>query len=312
MSAMAVWFTYLTPALRAFAPLSYFFVALVSLVLVAILVERGVRALRTYRPVEEVPKASIRLGKGVPAYDDTKLREEIAALSKTVKAVIQDYQTVLGNLARIGEKVEKVSGSVADIQTKGEETLAAAHLVRQEISALEKHTGDIRSDLEIVRDDCAKLGKTIEENEKLVRESLYAVSAREQMAELAREIEADADTLYLRFKDGEAYTDREWDEWVNTYHHWERVLKRWIDVSRWYAKDVKTRIQTVEDKEYDGDWTVRDNQFPNADAVRRFKRHRIIQAHWQNVKEEADRGAYLVAFSAQTELEQHGGKFHQP
>jgi hypothetical protein len=211
-------------------------------------------------------------------------RQQLAALAARCgtleerdKAIVEDYQNTSGKLAQSEER--------------------AANLSRE---------------LQEIRQGCAKLDEKVDRNEKRLRESLAAVWSQKRMNTIACEIEQCAGDLYLRLNGGENYTPKEWDDWVNTFRRWERVLQQWIDCARWYAKDVKGRIMTVEDREYDeGDWTVRDTQFPNADAVRRFKRHRIIQQHWEMVRQDADRGVILVAFSGLSEQEQHGGQFHQ-
>jgi hypothetical protein len=274
--------------------------AVATSLLIATALAVGGWGYRLMRPAETMQSKNLpTLDHTPPAYDDTKLRQEVTKLSSTVKAVIQDYQTVLGNQARAEDETAKASKAITE-------------QVASFMSDLSTRIDELSRDLLEVRRGCATLQEKIDENEKSVRESLYAVFARERLNDLARDIEYDAALLYDRLKSGENYTALDWDQWVNVHHHWERSLKEWVDTARWYTKDVKKRVMTVEDKEYDeGDWTVRDAQFPNADAVRRFKRHRIIQSHWVMVRDDADAGARNVAFHGQREKEQHGGKFHQ-
>lgn len=240
---------------------------------------------RLLKPLPVTTQAPARGGKmpATPLADNPKLSAQVEELSKKVKAVIQDYQTVLGRFAQVDDRFR-----AADVKMN-----------------------TVEIDFADVRRGCAKLEEKVENNEKYVRESFYAIFARERMSELAREIESDADDLYLRLKSGENYTAQEWDQWVNVHHHWERTIKEWMDTARWYAKDVKNRVMNIDDREYDAQFGVLDSQFPNADAVRRFKRHRIIQSHWGDVRDDAKNGALKVAFHGGTEKEQHGGLFHQ-
>jgi hypothetical protein len=333
VSALAIWVTYLTPSFRAFAPVSYFFGALIALVLVAVLAERGMRTWRHYNPVSpEAPKTSVRLGKGVAAYDDATLKIEVAEARKMVDIVVGDHQELgekidqillrIGTVDRdlrnemdkLGDQLkaleEKDKVIIQDYQTVVGNGQALSAKVDGARDALLQAIKAVEVDLGEVRRGCANLESNVEKNEKYVRQSLYAVFAREQLKELSAEIERDADDLYLRLKSGENYTDQDWDQWTNVAHHWEGAVRAWVDTARWYAMDVKKVVLTVEDKEYDGGWDVKDSQFPSADAVRRFKRHRIIHSHWTGMKEAVESGLRLVAFQSGTEQEQHGGKHH--
>jgi hypothetical protein len=216
-----------------------------------------------------------------------KFKDELQEFQQRQKTIIEDYQTV----------------SAKQIHSEERDTALEVYINKQ--------GEELSSGLEDVRRGCAKLEEQMKKNDECLRESLHAVHAREQLNEMTREIEFDASQLYDRLKAGEHYTPQDWDHWTNIEHHWERTLKRWIDTSRWYSKAVKERILTVDDNEYDDDWSVLDKQFPTADAVRRFKRHRIIQRHWETVRGDVERGVVLVAFCGGTEREQHGGAYHQ-
>jgi len=203
---------------------------------------------------------------------------------------------------------------------------ALSEELKQELATHKKHMSDCYSaqdearrkdiasltlDIQEIRRACAGLEETVKTNETRLRESLHAVFARERLKHLATVIDRNAAELADRLEQGEHYTATEWDSWVNTHHRWESALKQWIDLGRWYAQAVRDKILTVADDEYSNDWVVRDEQFPNADAVWRFKKHRIIHAHWLSVRSDVHTGAELVAFSAQAERDLHRGQYHQ-
>lgn len=240
-------------------------------------------------------------GAAIAASALTQFRERIdqaeSELVKLIETAKQELQTTKRQVAEIEEKLPII---IQDYQT-----------VSAKLAQAEERDKALEIDLGDVRRGCATLEDKVTINEKCVRESLYAISAREQLQELAAEIEQDADDLYRRLKAGENYTKEDWDKWTNVEHHWERSVKRWVDVARWYAKDVKNNVLTVDDKEYDDAWDVQDKQFPTADAVRRFKRHRIIHRHWQMMQEAVEHGLQSVAFQGGTEKEQHCGRYHQ-
>jgi hypothetical protein len=135
-----------------------------------------------------------------------------------------------------------------------------------------------------------------------IRESLIAIYNREILAMLSAEIMLDAADLYDALQAGETYDENRWSKWKNVCGHWEARVKTWVANARWYAPDVERRVLTIEDAAYASGWTIRDDQFPDnhakgrSEAVRLFKRHRIIQRQWEKVREEVDRGAVQVAF----------------
>jgi hypothetical protein len=319
LSGLAVFLTYLTPSVRAFAPLSYLLVALVVLLLAAVLANYAVAAWRRYNPaavgpvqaaldqseIEQLREQLTQVAQFVDALLKSQdemndaLTKGLKAVEEKQKVIIQDYQNVLGKLAQIEEGFAKHKAHISEVNAAQDKARLDA-------------VGSLSSDITEIRRACAGLEETVKKNDQFLRQSLYAVFARERLKELSAAIERDANDLYLRLKSGEVYTAEEWDQWTNVEHHWERTVKEWVDTARWYAKDVKKVVLTVDDKEYDDPWSVRDNQFPSADAVRRFKRHRIIHAHWLNMKDAVEAGLLNVAFHGQTEEEQHGGKFHNP
>lgn len=189
----------------------------------------------------------------------------------------------------------------------------AEHKAHMELcySAHDQARLSLASEIAELRRGGAALEETIKRNDEHIRQSLYAILARERLNEMGARIEELANELCRRLTEGERYTSKDWDEWVNAHHNWERTLGTWIDLARWYAKDVQSRVLTIDDREYDETWNVVDEQFPNADAVRRFKRHRIIQSHWELVRDQVSQGVERVAFSGMTEKDQHGGQFHQ-
>jgi hypothetical protein len=170
----------------------------------------------------------------------------------------------------------------------------------------------LKQELETIRRGCAGLEEKLDKSAAALRESIQAVIVRERLARFADEIQASAKDLYWPLKSGQKYDAERWASWESCHTHWNSVLQSWIDDARWYAKDVKTRIMTVDDKEYDETtWSVTDDQFPNANAVRRFQRYCIIQRHWTDVKADVEHGNMMVTFGSMSERECHGGRYHQ-
>ena len=109
--------------------------------------------------------------------------------------------------------------------------------------------------------------------------------------------------MFDRLKAGEAYDEDAWQTWENLHYHWQGALADWINHGRFYAPKVDERITDLPESKFRGNWAVADNQFPNAEANRQFKRFRIIQTQWEEVAPEVASGIGMVAFSGLTEEE---------
>ena len=291
VGGLAVLLAYLTPAIRAFAPLSYLFTALIALVLLSILAYFAVRAVRHYKPYTGADA-------GLPLLDHPEGDQTSNEVARA-HALIQLLE----------RNVEALSVEMKQELAEHKKHMSDCYSAQDE--ARRKEASSLVADIQELRRACASVEEKVTENEKRLRESLHAVFARECLKRLAGVIDGAAAELGDRLEEGEHYTAMEWDSWVNAHHRWESALNQWIDVGRWYAQGVRDKILTVDDQEYSNDWVVRDEQFPNADAVWRFKKHRIIHAHWLSIRGEVHRGAELVAFSAQAERDLHRGQYHQ-
>lgn len=283
--------------------------ALATSLLLAIALLVGGLGYRFIRPLPTEAKTPNRPKTGAAAYDDTKLREETADLSKTVKAVIQDYQTVLAKLAQAEERHDALDKALHDEFAEHKEHMSKCYTAQDE--ARRKGLDALGVELGEIRRGCAKLEETIKEDEATTRESINAVIVKPELAALADEIERSGDDLFLPLKNGETYDRERWGSWQSTHTLWEQTVNDWADKARWYGKNIRADIFHVDDKEYDQTaWGVEDAQFPDADAVRRYKRHRIIQGHWRAARNIVDKNVLAVAYGVLSEKECHGGKHH--
>jgi hypothetical protein len=214
------------------------------------------------------------------------LRDQLKALEEKARTIIQDYQTVLGRLATADERVDAVSARIE---------LAITQTAR---------------DFEQTRREEEKLSDLIKGTDHAMRESINALIAKPELSKLADEIQKIADDLFSPLKNGEKYDRERWAEWESTQSYWERTVAEWADVGRWYGKNVKADIFRVDDIDYEDNFGVADEQFPNADSVRRYKRHRIIYRHWLAARQKVDPNVSAVAHGALSERECHGGKHH--
>lgn len=251
-------------------------------------------------------------------YDDSAVRKEIAALT--------------GRIDKLGHQIEVVAQQqLSFTNTQGEWNELLDKRVtglQHELDDHKKHMSDcysaqdearqhglrdLKLELKAIQHGCADLGDRIKAVHNEMRESVNAILVQDKLAALAAELVRIADELYLPLKDGETYDGERWGAWLRTEAYWEGVLDQWVDAARWYDQGVKINVLTVRDREYDEEknWGVQDAQFPNADAVRQYKRHRLLRAHWEAVKDSVDRNVLMVAHGAISEKECHNGQYHR-
>lgn len=137
--------------------------------------------------------------------------------------------------------------------------------------------------------------------DKKLRSSFAALHSRERLAALSIQIERAATGLSQHVKAGEGYDKLLWPQWEATHVGWEAVMTQWVEVAHWYAPDVRERTLLVDEKYYAGTWDVTDAQFPNSEAVRRYKKFRIVQEQWERVRLDVEAGIIQVAFIGMAE-----------
>lgn len=121
-------------------------------------------------------------------------------------------------------------------------------------------------------------------------------------------IRRDAGYLYNRLKAGEKYDDAKWHQWENVRDHWEQTMQEWLSTATFFGRNIQARTLTVDDREYGREWDVSEAQFSNAEAVRRFKKFRIVQRQWEQIVQEVDGGLHQVAFNGKTQQEVRNGE----
>lgn len=201
-----------------------------------------------------------------------KLSGEVTDLTEIKKAIVSDYQRMSGLESRLTDALDSLKGAV-------------------------------RSDLETMKKNVHHLEATINEHHKQTLLSFHALNVRERLQKLGDEISCDASYLHDRIAAGERLDAKDWDKWDNVHHHWSSAVTDWGKLSQWFAHDVSARLFDVSEDEYGMPFGVQDAQFPTADANRRYKRHRIIHAHWEHVREDVMSGLQQVIFHGMSERE---------
>ncbi|HET9637915.1 MAG TPA: hypothetical protein VFP12_01780 [Allosphingosinicella sp.] len=231
-----------------------------------------------------------------------------------VGALRRAYRPLPALHARIdnlGEAVDDTLGPlVADLEKLDGLVHTAIRLEGERFDKIEKAHGLLDAKVSRMIDDYQRMlaFKTEAEEElaalkgqtEQARESFAALQNRDAMHKVALRMEEWAKELYDPLRRGEVYDDERWQQWESTFGTWEAMLLVWIQNAQWYAYKVKDRINTVDHSKFGGDWTVSDDQFPpnypRSLAVHHFKKFRIMNMQWEEVRKEADKGVDLVAY----------------
>lgn len=239
------------------------------------------------------------------------VEEKLAAQSQALQAVNDGYQRMLAMEARfVGDNDRLRFDLKEELNKLGQ--LLDAH--GNKLNALDG-LGALPEKLEAVRVDGAiakgaleKLAEQHKQDKERTLSALHAIGARERLSNLEASIQQDASDLYARLHAGEIYDSQKWLQWENVHSHFMESLESWLVDAAWYAIAVKERTLAVNEALYGADWSVKDNQFPNAEAVRRFKKFRLIYDNWESVLPTVKNGLDQVAFAGMSEKDVRFGR----
>lgn len=242
------------------------------------------------------------------SYDDSAISARIAELEKIKRAIIDDYQRMLGLEARVGDQFDQLKRSMQDefdavrmrsqvVERKANEALGIAEKLEQ-----------VRVDGAINGRDIEKLTGAVKDHRQRAQEAFQALNALATMPLLESEIAQNVSYLTDRLRGGEAYDMQKWQQWENVHSHWRGKLDEWLALGTWYAVAVKERALTVDEDKYGIPLIIPEAFFPNAEAVRRFKKFRIIHEQWEQIIPEVRSGLTQVAFIGLTSLEVRRGR----
>lgn len=249
------------------------------------------------------------------------LEDVEAAFADRMESLHQAVSDVGGMFVERDEKAEKIVSIQSRLVSTFEERMAAiaADLAARkaeadnhhgritELSTLQRKIIDDYQRMSAFADQAELDFKKIKATSENVANSFYAIYQRELLMNLADDIERYAAELYDQLHDGKSYDEQGWADWEKAHGAWDAVVRVWSDNARWYAPRVESRIQTVDDSLYSRGWSIKDGQFPDtetlsrSEAVRRFKKFRIIHEQWRKVREDVDRGVVQVAYIGLTE-----------
>jgi hypothetical protein len=134
--------------------------------------------------------------------------------------------------------------------------------------------------------------------------SLHAIYLRERLTQLAVDIRRDAADLSHKVTERQQHDAASWNSWQSVHSHWWSLMNQWWMVARFYLANSKQVLLAPDDMypkiEVDESTLV---PIGGAEAVRVYKKFRIIQDQWEAVQDQLEDNVCMVAFSGMTELD---------
>jgi membrane protein implicated in regulation of membrane protease activity len=166
----------------------------------------------------------------------------------------------------------------------------------------------LKQEIDSVRHAAADLDKREEARHRQRMQALHTVFLRECMVDEQTKIRKLADGLYEPLKSGENLNDAAWEAWLSAHNDWKRNLDIWLGSASFFGRQIKARTLNFDDSKYGGKWNVRRDQFPDDEAMRIFKKFRIIHQQWEEIMPEVEAGMNNVAFHGMTQEEARNGE----
>ena len=231
-----------------------------------------------------------------------EIDREVSKRDKDQTALLSDYRRVASIEANLLEHIDAVKKGSRDYSKGLFDTL------RSEIAVQAAEKDGIGSDLTKrlteQKERLQDLEESVEAHRQAQRFSILAIYHRERLLTAAREIEEIADNLKQRVKGGASLSKQEWGSWLANYQLWLANTNRWSDFAIFYfGKDPTDEIQRLHPTDFDGDWNVTHDQFPNPEDIRRYKEFCIFHRNWEAVSKVVHDKVRRQAFEGQQRAE---------
>lgn len=207
----------------------------------------------------------VRLWLGRPvseiAYDDTQIRNEVADLTKTVRAVIDDYQRMSAVEIRL---MGEIDGVKLAIQTSDKSQYDNALMATRNVT-------DLRKDIKKSLDGLYK--------------SLWAIRAREIESRCAKVVAEKGKILTDTPLGGLPTKGDSLSQWQEQKVEYDSALEKWIDICQCWHKDLRSIIDDIDntlltDRRFD----YVDGLFPSARDDTLYKIFALRHANYLRIR----------------------------
>lgn len=219
-----------------------------------------------------------RVTSGTPS-ENKKIRDEVANLDRVVRAVIDDYQRMSGLEIRLSERIDALESGILE-RVAGTKNA----LVMQLATEAANRAGADES-----------LSSRIDEHRSMLsghdmvfeahKWALLAIYHRERLLASADKISALANYLQDRLTNGQILTQPDWNAWLGSMQVWEANLHHWSGWAIFYlGHEPMDDIKRIEASDFDGEWSVKHDQFPDPEGIRFYKTFEIYRRNWESVQ----------------------------
>lgn len=294
--------------------LAAFGAALATLLIIgaaAFLLGAGGALYRQFRPLADAPATP-----GATANDGT-LSAKVDNMTEIMRLLADDAKALSDRVLAV-EETAKEEPNLAVLNVLNEERFR--ELAADLAGAERRLSGALDGLKKAVQDQDEKrkmhlqvLEGKLEELKGKTRNSIHAIWMRERIAEISRDIRKDAAYLSRHVVEGQAHDAISWDRWDNVYGHWWSLMTQWWMLARFYMANTR-QILLAPDNMFAKTQVDESLLMPvgGAEAVRVYKKFRIIQDQWEAAQKELEDNLIQVAFVGLSEEDvRHGQPLDQ-
>jgi hypothetical protein len=204
----------------------------------------------------------------------SELEARHAAVEEKNKAIIQDYQRMLGLESTFDERLARLTDRVEGLKDGLSETIIQS--AGQNAGEFESLKGQIQN----------------------IYDALGAIYHRERLSYLNLLLEKGADEPAAPTREGSSYNEEQWERWQANERAWRGTLEQWCSLAAAYVPDIEAKVLTTTNEHYQQKGTAEVQQFPDAEAYILYKTFCGLQKNWQNWQEDVRRAVHQAAFNS--------------
>lgn len=227
----------------------------------------------------------------LPAYDDTRLKAEVAELTRIKRAIIDDYQRMSGVEVRFTDALDRLKEA---IQQKDQTVGANFGALQDRVVAVDAtYAGELAG----LKAQMSLTADALRQQFECVYLALGAIFHRERLHTFAESIEAGAKELASPTAENASLDSDQWEAWQANERGWMRTVETWCDLAENYVPGIKERVTTTTRDDYLQTGQAKVEQFPTPEAYTAYKGFCAIWKNWRNWQLEAIRAVHQAAFN---------------
>jgi hypothetical protein len=221
-----------------------------------------------------------------------KLQEEASSV-KEVTVKIENLEITAKqqseNMTRAITHLGELQETATNLAVRSAEQDVLLHTHEQALDEARAEVTPILAELRLsIRD--------LEKRANNLRLSFVALDDKRRLEGLEIEMEKRAKVLSLPSDEGANLTaPNDWAEWRSESGIWFDHLSSYVEIGSPYCDDLASIKEATTDQ-FERSWSIKDEQFPDSDAVWRYKRYRIIYHQWEVARKAVSRNVFRAAY----------------